>query len=95
MELLQEANDWVEKEWQEGPRSAWHLNYLVYSVAVAVRGKNPTNSSHATREGNQTIRGVVRDRKVTLVAGKLKALGLEDCLPGWIWKKGDPKSSTE
>ena len=24
--LLQEANDWVEKEWQEGPRLAWHLN---------------------------------------------------------------------
>ena len=37
--LLQEANDWVEKEWQEGPRSAWHLNCLVYSVAMAVRGK--------------------------------------------------------
>ena len=27
--LLQDANDWVEKEWQEGPRSAWHLNCLV------------------------------------------------------------------
>ena len=39
MALLQEANDWVEKEWQEGPRSAWHLNCLVYSVAMAVRGK--------------------------------------------------------
>ena len=37
--LLQEANDWVEKEWQEDPRSAWHLNCLVYSVAMAVRGK--------------------------------------------------------
>ena len=42
--LLQEANDWVEKEWQEGPRSAWHLNCLVYSVAMAVRGKT-TNES--------------------------------------------------
>ena len=63
--LLQEANDWVEKEWQEGPRSAWHLNCLVYSVAVPVRGKKPTNRSHATREGNQIIRREVRDRKVT------------------------------
>ena len=42
--LLQEANDWVEKEWQEGPRSAWNLNCLVYSVAMAVRGKT-TNES--------------------------------------------------
>ena len=39
--LLQEANDWVEKEWQEGPRSAWHLNFLVYSVAMAMREKHP------------------------------------------------------
>ena len=29
----------MEKEWQKGPRSGWHLNYLVYSVAVAVKGK--------------------------------------------------------
>ena len=42
--LLQEANDWVEKEWQEGPRSAWHLNCLVYSVAMAVRGKTTYES---------------------------------------------------
>ena len=34
--LLQEFNDWVEKEWQEGPKLAWHLNCLVYSVAMAV-----------------------------------------------------------
>ena len=63
--LLQEANDWVEKEWQEGPRSAWHLNCLVYSVAMAVKEKQPTNRSHATREGNQTIKRVLRDREVT------------------------------
>ena len=42
--LLQEANDWVEKEWQEGPRSAWHLNCLVYSVAMPVRGKTTHES---------------------------------------------------
>ena len=64
MTLLQEANDWVEKEWQEGPRSAWHLNCLVYSVAVAVGEKQPTNRSHTTRVGNQTIRREIRDRKV-------------------------------
>ena len=65
MGLLQGANDWVEKEWQEGPSSDWHLNGLVFSVAVALKGKQPTNRSHATREGNQTIRRVVRERKVT------------------------------
>ena len=37
--LLQKASDWVKKEWQEGPRLAWHLNCLVYFVAMAVRGK--------------------------------------------------------
>ena len=44
MALLQEANDCVEKEWQEGPRSAWHLNSLLYSVAMAVRGKTTYES---------------------------------------------------
>ena len=71
--LLQEANDWVEKEWQEGPRLAWHLNCLVYSVAMAVRGKQPTNHSHATREGNQIIRREVRDREVIKVTGRPRA----------------------
>ena len=61
--LLQEVNNWVEKEWQEGPRSAWLLNCLVYSVAMAVRGKQPINRSHATREGNGTIRRLVRNRR--------------------------------
>ena len=42
--LLQEANNWVEKEWQEGPRSAWHLNCLVYSFAMAVRGRTTYES---------------------------------------------------
>ena len=41
---LQEANDWVEKGWQEGPRSAWDLNCLVYSVAMVVKGKTTTES---------------------------------------------------
>ena len=26
-----------KKEWQEGPRLACHLDYLVYSVAMTVR----------------------------------------------------------
>ena len=50
--LLQEANDWVEKEWQEGPRSAWRLNCLVYSVAMAVRGKT-TNESQPCNQGRK------------------------------------------
>ena len=51
--LLQEANDWVEKEWQEGPRLAWHLNCLVYSVAMAVRGKT-TNESQPCNQGRKS-----------------------------------------
>ena len=51
--LLQEANDWVEKEWQESPRLAWHLNFLVYSVAMAVRGKS-TNESQPCNQGRKS-----------------------------------------
>ena len=53
MALLQEANDWVEKEWQEGPRLAWHLNCLVYSVAMAVRGKT-TYESQPCNQGRKS-----------------------------------------
>ena len=45
------------------------------------------NRSHATREGNQTIRRLVRDGKVTQVTGRPRALGLEDFLPDWMWKQ--------
>ena len=48
--LLQEANDRVEKEWHEGPRSAWYLNCLVYSIAMAVRGKT-TNELQPCNQG--------------------------------------------
>ena len=43
----------MEKEWQEGPRSAWHLNCLVYSVAMAVRGKT-TNESQPRNQGRKS-----------------------------------------
>ena len=84
--LLQEANSWEEKEWLEGPRSAWHLNCLVSSVAMAVRGKQPTNRSHATREGNQTIRRDSKRQEGHISDKKAKGLRLRDCLPGWMWK---------
>ena len=66
--LLQEANDWVEKESQEGPRSAWHLNNLVYSVAMAVRGINESQPCNEGRKSdNQKCskrqEGQVSDRK--------------------------------
>ena len=68
--LLQEANDWVEKEWQEGTRSAWHLNCLVYSVAMAVRGKTTNESqpcNHGRKsdnpKGSKRQEGHVNDRK--------------------------------
>ena len=68
--LLQEANDWVEKEWQEGPRSAWHLNCLVYSVAIAVRGKTtyesqPCNQRRKSDNQKSSKRqgGQISDRK--------------------------------
>ena len=68
--LLQEANDLVEKEWQEGPRLAWHLNCLVYSVAMAVRGKttyesqpcNQGRKSH-NQKGSKRQEGHISDRK--------------------------------
>ena len=76
----------MEKEWQEGPRSAWHLNCLVYSVAMAVRGKTtyesqPCNQGRKSdnQKGSKKQEGHISDRKA-------KALGLEDCLPGWMWK---------
>ena len=43
----------MEKEWQEGPRSAWHLNCLVYSVAIAVRGKT-TKESQPCNQGKKS-----------------------------------------
>ena len=68
--LLQEANDWVEKERQEGPRSAWHLNCLVYSVAMAVRGKTtyesqPCNQGRKSdnQKGSKRQEGHISDRK--------------------------------
>ena len=68
--LLQEASDWVEKEWQEGPRSAWHLNCLVYSVAMAVRGKTtyelqPCNQGRKSdnQKGSKRQEGHISDRK--------------------------------
>ena len=68
--LLQEANDWVEIEWQEGPRSAWHLNCLVYSVAMAVRGKTtyesqPCNQGRKSdnQKGSKRQEGQISDRK--------------------------------
>ena len=67
---LQEANDWVEKEWQEGPRLAWHLNCLVYSVAMAVRGKTtyesqPCNQGRKSdnQKGSKRQEGHINDRK--------------------------------
>ena len=51
--LQEEANDWVEKEWQEGPWSAWHLNCLVYSVAMAVKGKT-TYKSQPFNQGRKS-----------------------------------------
>ena len=84
--LLQEANNWVEKEWQEGPRSAWHLNCLVYSVAMTVRGKT-TNESQPCNQGRKLDnQKSSKNREVTRVTGRPKTLGLEDCLPGWMWK---------
>ena len=84
--LLQEANSWVEKEWLEGPRSAWHLNCLVYSVAMAVRGKTTYESQpcHQGRKsdnqkGSKRQEGHISDKKA-------KCLRLRDCLPGWMWK---------
>ena len=68
--LLQEANYWVEKEWQEGPRSAWHLNCLVYSVAMAVRGKTTYESQACNQgrksdnqKGSKRQEGHINDRK--------------------------------
>ena len=68
--LLEEANEWVEKEWQEGPRSAWHLNCLVYSVAMAVRGKTSNKSEPCNQgrksdnqKGSKRQEGHVSDRK--------------------------------
>ena len=68
--LLQEANDWVEKEWQEGPRSAWHLNCLVYFVAMVVRGKTtyesqPCNQGRKSdiQKGSKRQEGHISDRK--------------------------------
>ena len=80
--LLQEANDWVEKEWQEGPRSAWHLNCLVYTVAMAVRGKT-TNESQPCNQGRKSDNEKSSKRQGGHKSDrKAKGLGLEDCLPG-------------
>ena len=86
MALLQEANDWVEKEWQEGPRSAWHLNCLVYSVAMAVRGKTtyksqPCNQGRKSDNQKSSKRqgGHTSDRKA-------KGLRFRRVLAGWMWK---------
>ena len=60
----------MEKEWQEGPRTAWHLNCLVYSVAMAVRGKTtyesqPCNQGRKSdnQKGSKRQEGHLSDRK--------------------------------
>ena len=77
--LLQEANDWVEKEWQEGPRSAWHLNCLVYSVAMAVRGKT-TNESQPCNQGRKSDnqKGSKRQEGVLGVFGHLQKMPVSE-----------------
>ena len=72
--LLQEANDWVEKEWQEGPWSAWHLNWLVYSVAMAVRGKT-TNESQPCNHGRKSDNQMSSKRQGDHISDR-KAKGL-------------------
>ena len=68
--LLQEANDWVEKDWQEGSRLPWHLNCLVYSVAMDVRVKTtyelqPCNQERKSdnQKGSKRQEGHISDRK--------------------------------
>ena len=84
--LLQEANDWLEKEWQEGPRSAWHLNCLVYSVAMVVRGKTTYESQPCNQgrksdnlKGSKRQEGHKSDRKA-------KGLRFRRLLARLMWK---------